>query len=135
MRYFPESLTQPGLGDYGSYLGADESYRTDKFLLDQMHALAIAIGQAKERGDTQGEIALRTEFKKLEAEYRARSNDYLTTTDKLILKFGGYVEDVINVIPDAIAKVPQQVAKGLFGAILPFALMYGAFLYLTSRKR
>jgi len=112
VQYFPESLTQPGLGEYSSYLGATASYRTDKFLLDQMHALAIAIGQAKARKDVRGELTLRAEFKKLETEYRARSNDYLTSTDRLILKFGGYVEEVIDVLPRAIAKVPFAIGKG-----------------------
>lgn len=127
MRYFPESLTQPGLG-------ADESYRTDRFLLDQMHALAIAIGQAKARGDTAGVAKLQEAFRDLEQEYRARSNDYLTPTDKLILSAGTYAEKVVSAIPTGISALPQAIGKGLFGAILPFALLYAGFIYLTSRK-
>jgi hypothetical protein len=123
---FPESLTQPGMG---------EDERTDKFLLDQMHALAIAIAQAKERGDTVGVANLQAAFRKLEQEYRARSGDYLTTTDKLILKTGQYAEDVVTALPRAIAALPKAAASGIFQAMLPFALMYGAFVWFTRRRK
>jgi len=123
---FPESLTQPGMG---------EEERTDKFLLDQMHALAIAIGQANARGDTVGVANLQAAFQRLEQEYRVRSGDYLTTTDKLLLKTGQYVEDVVTAIPRAIAAIPKAAASGIFQAVFPFALMYGAFVWFTRRRK
>lgn len=123
---FPRSLTQPGMG---------ETERTDKFLLDQMHAIAISIGQARARGDEAGVVNLQEAFRKLEEEYRARSNDYLTPTDKLILGTGQYVEDVVAAIPGAISAIPKGIASGVFQAALPFVLLYAGFVYLTRKRR
>lgn len=123
---FPRSLTQPGMG---------ETERTDKFLLDQMHAIAISIGQARARGDEAGVVNLQAAFKQLEQEYRARSNDYLTPIDKLIANTGQYVEDVVAAIPNAISAVPKGIASGVIQAVLPFALMYVAFMAFTRKRR
>ena len=123
----PAALQQPG-----RYLGetVNVTGNLDTFLVQQMHALAESIYQARQRGDKATVIALLDRFKDLADEYRARGDADLSGTDRFILATGKWIQDSVTVLPSAISALPQAIGSGIFRAALPFALMYLAFIYL-----
>lgn len=129
MRYFPHSLTQPGLGETVNVTGS-----VDTFLVKQMHALAIAIYDARQRGDKQTVALLLDRFKALADEYRARGAGDLSGTDRFILATGQWIEDSVTAIPSAISALPKAVGVGLIQAALPFAALYVGFLLLKRAR-
>ena len=131
MRYMPTSLTQPGLG---ATADATDDAR-DAFLVRQMHALAIAIYDAKQRGDKTTVAALLSRFEALADEYRARGTADFSGTDRFILATGQWIEDTVTAIPSAISALPKAVGSGLIQAAIPFALLYVGFMFLTSSRR
>lgn len=114
-------------------LAAEEEGARDTFLVRQMHALAIAINQAKERGDRAGVEALLARFKVLATEYRQRGATDFSAFDRFILTVGQWIETSVDAIPGAIAALPMAVGKGLIAAAIPFALLWLGFRYLTRR--
>jgi hypothetical protein len=120
----------PGLGEVENVTGD-----VDTFLVKQMHALAIAIYDAKQRGDKAAVEALLARFVALANEYRARGAGDMTGTDTFILKVGQWIEDSVTAIPSAISALPTAVGEGLIRAAVPFALLYVGFLWLTSPRR
>lgn len=123
----PHSLTQPT-----HYLGETVNVTgdVDTFLVRQMHALAIAIYDAKQRNDKTTVAALLERFKALADEYRARGAGDMTGTDRFILATGQWIEGVVTAIPSAISALPKAVGSGLLQAALPFALLYLGFIAL-----
>ena len=105
----------------------------DPFLLQQMHALAISIGQAKDRGDKAAVIALRNRFEQLAAQYRANGGDGLSAVDNFILAVDQWVQTSVDAIPGAIAALPVAIGKGLITAAIPFAVLALGFLYFKDR--
>lgn len=130
MRGMPPSLTQPGLGEVTNVSG-----NVDTYLVQQMHALADAIYQARQRGDKATVGALLERFTSLAEQYRARGDSDLSGTDRFILATGKWIEDSVTALPSAISALPVAVGKGLIIAALPYVLLYGAFLYFTSRRK
>jgi hypothetical protein len=131
---FPHSLTQPGLGDTDSGVYSRDT-QLDQYLIQQMHALAISIYQAKQRNDKVTVAALATRFRDLAEQFRGNAQADLTGTDRFLLAVDRWVSTSVGVIPDAISALPVAIGKGVFQAVLPFALMYVGFLYLTSPRR
>lgn len=105
----------------------------DTFLVQQMHALALAIYQARQRNDKAGVQALLDRFRLLANEYRSRGAD-VTPFDNFINAVGVWIETSVDAIPDAIAKLPQAVGVGLIKAAIPFAALYLGYLYLTRMR-
>ena len=124
---FPSVLRQPV-----QYLGetVNVSGNMDTYLVQQMHALAISISQAKERNDKATVVALLERFTDLANQYRARGDADLTGTDRFILATGKWIQDSVTVLPSAISALPQAIGSGIFRAALPFALMYLGFIAL-----
>lgn len=127
MRYFPHSLTQPGLGETLNVSG-----NLDTFLVKQMHALAIAIYDAKQRGDKVTVAALLERFSALADEYRARGDADLSGTDRFILAVGAWLDGVVQAIPDATSALPKAIGAGIFQAALPFAALYVGYVLLRG---
>lgn len=111
-----------------------ENGNVDTHLVREMHRLADAIYQAKQRNDKVAAESLLDQFKAVASEYGARGND-LTATDRFVLAVGDWIEKSIDAIPSAIAALPKAIGSGLFQAAIPFALLYLGFIYLSSRKR
>jgi hypothetical protein len=106
----------------------------DPFLLQQMHALAISIGQAKDRGDKAAVIALRNRFEQLAAQFRANGGtEGLSAVDNFILAVDQWIQTSVDAIPGAIAALPVAVGKGLIMAAIPFAVLALGFLYFKDR--
>jgi hypothetical protein len=123
----PYTMQQPG-----QYLGetANVGGNLDTFLVQQMHALAISISQAKVRNDKATVQALLDRFKALADEYRARGDVDLSGTDNFILRVGQWIDDSVTAIPDAVSALPRAISAGVFRAVLPFALMYVGLVLL-----
>lgn len=124
---FPASLTQPiqYLGETVNVTGNVSTY-----LVQQMHALNIAITQAKARNDKQTVAALLERYKALADQYRALGGADLTGVDRFILTTGQWIEGVVTAIPSAISALPTAVGSGLIRAAIPFALLYLGFILL-----
>lgn len=124
---FPPALRQPV-----RYLGetVNVTGNLDTYLVQQMHALADAIYQARQRNDKAGVAAMLERFSDLADEYRARGDADLTGTDRFILATGKWIQDSVTVLPSAISALPQAIGSGIFQAALPFVLMYVGFLAL-----
>jgi hypothetical protein len=90
-------------------------------LLKQLHGLAVAIGEAKARGDVQGVRNLYATFQAVAANYRALGSGDLTALDRLVLSVGNTVG---NIVPN--------VGKELWKLALPLALIAGAVLIFTN---
>jgi hypothetical protein len=131
MGVFPVSLMQPSDG-LGATLESTDA--RDTFLVQQMHALAIAIYQAKQRNDRVGVQNLTERFKLLANEYALRGNDS-TATDRFIIAVGDWVETAVDAIPNAIAALPKAVGFGLMEAAIPFAILFVGYKFLTSSRR
>jgi hypothetical protein len=125
----PLSLTQP-VG-----FGATEDASRDTYLVQQMHAIATAIYQAKQRNDKVDAANLLTKFQELANEYRARGASDLTPFDNFVLATGAWIEQSVDAIPNALAALPVAVGSGLIKAAIPFALLYAGYLWLTSSRR
>lgn len=137
MRGLPMSLRQPGTsGAFGATLSGTlvEDTARDTFLVQQMHALAIAIYQAKQRNDRIGVENLLAAFQQLADEYRARGATDMTSFDNFVLSVGNWVETSVDKIPQAIAALPKAVGAGLIQAAIPFIVLYLGFLFVTSRR-
>ena len=125
----PLSLTQP-VG-----FGAVEDTSRDTYLVQQMHAIAIAIYQAKQRGDKADAANLLVKFQQLADEFRARGTSDMTPFDNFVLATGDWIQTSVDALPAAIAALPTGIGKGLIEAAIPFALLYVGFLWLTSPRR
>lgn len=126
----PCTLKQPG--GLGATL-ADDPAR-DAFLVQQMHALAVSIYQARQRNDRAGVQNLLEVFKKLADEYQSRGGD-ITGTDRFVLAVGDWVENSIDAIPSAIAALPKAIGFGLLGAAVPFVLIFAGYVVLRNWER
>lgn len=125
----PLTLTQP-VG-----FGAIEDTSRDTYLVRQMHAIAVAIYQAKQRGDKADAANLLTQFQELADEYRARGASDMTPFDNFVLATGQWISDSVDAIPSALAALPTAVGSGLIQAAIPFALLYVGYLWLVSPRR
>lgn len=112
---------------------ASTSYRTDAYLVQQLHALALAISQAKQRGDVQGVQNLLPSFQALADEYRERGPIGVSPFDKFLLATGEWVQQTLNALPNAVAAVPLAIGQGLLKAAVPFALLAGGLLYFKGK--
>ncbi len=130
MRVFPQSLMQPtGFGE------VDYGYRTDTYLVQQMHALATALYQAKQRNDKAAVIALRDRFELLANEYRSHGTNDLTAVDNFLLAVDKWVETAVDAIPAAIAALPTAIGSGLIKSAIPFAILFGGYVLLRNWGR
>lgn len=120
----PAALRQPV-----HYLGAVPEH-TDTYLVQQMHALATAIYQARQRGDKADAASLLERFRALADEYRSHGSGDLTGTDRFILATGQWIQDSVTALPSAISALPVAVGSGIFRAALPFVLLYVGFIAL-----
>jgi hypothetical protein len=125
----PLSLTQP-VG-----FGAVEDASRDTYLVQQMHAIATAIYQAKLRGDKTDAANLLSQFQELANEYRSRGASDMTPFDNFVLATGQWIQQSVDAIPNALAALPTGVGLGLIKAALPFAALYLGYLWLTSPRR
>lgn len=128
---FPQTLQQPVryLGDVTNVTGNVETY-----LVQQMHAIATAIYQAKQRNDKATVATLLERFKDLAEQYRAQGAGDMSATDHYIVAVGNWIQGTVSAIPDAVAALPAAVGQGLIKAALPFALLFIGYLYVTSGK-
>lgn len=124
---FPRSLTQPGLG-------AVVTEHSDTYLVQQMHALALAIYQARQRNDKAAVTALLQRFQMLADEYRSHGTNDLTATDNFILAVNNWIETSVDAIPSAIAALPTAIGTGLIKAAIPFAALYIGYILLRRMK-
>jgi hypothetical protein len=116
------------------YFGEVASDARDQFLLQQMHALAIAIYQARQRNDKVDTQALLNRFKLLADEFRSRGGD-LTPFDNFVNAVGTWIATSVDAIPQAIAALPVAVGKGLIQAVIPYAILAVAFLVFKQQLR
>jgi hypothetical protein len=100
-----------------------------------MHALALAIYQAKQRNDRAAVIALRDRFELLANEYRSHGTNDLTPVDNFLLAVDKWVETAVDAIPAAIAALPTAVGSGLIKAAIPFAILFGGYVLLRNWGR
>jgi hypothetical protein len=126
----PESLRQPG-----DYLGEVVSTPREVYLQKQLHALAVSLYQAHQRGDKADAAALAAKMQELANELRSYNNADITAFDRLILATSDWVERSIDAIPGAIAALPRAIGGGLIQAAIPFAVLFLGYLWLTSSKR
>lgn len=114
------------------YLGDATSDARDTYLVQQLHALALAIGQAKDRNDKADAASLLIRFKALAEEYRNAGAGDMTAYDNFVLAVGDWIESSIDAIPGAIAALPVAVGKGLLMAAVPFIAMGLGYLLFKS---
>lgn len=107
---------------------------TDTYLVQQMHALALAIYQAKQRNDKAAVLALLERFKALADEYRSHGTQDLTATDNFILAVDNWVATAVDAIPNAIAALPTAVGVGLLKAAIPFAALWLGYIFLKRMR-
>jgi len=126
----PHALTQPSGG-----LGEIVTAHTDTYLVQQMHALALSIYQAKQRNDRTTVAALLQRFEMLADEYRSHGDADLTATDRFILAVNDWIETSVDAIPSAIAALPTAIGKGLISAAIPFAVLFAGYVVLRNWGR
>lgn len=116
------------------YLGdSTPSGYSDTYLVQQLHALAIAISQAKDRNDKTDAAALLLKFRQLADLYRQNGTSDMTAWDNFVLATGQWIATSVDAIPSAIAALPGAVGEGLIRAAIPYALLFLGYLYLRSR--
>lgn len=125
----PLSLTQP-VG-----FGATDDASRDTYLVQQMHALATAIYQAKQRNDKADAANLLSQFQELANEYRARGAADITPFDNFVLATGRWIESSVDAIPSALAALPAAVGGGLIRAAIPYALLFAGYVLLRNWGR
>lgn len=105
-------------------------------LVRELHATATALFQAKQRNDVASVRALLAHFQDVAAQYKAvgAASDELSFIDRTVLSTGTWIAKAVAALPAATAAIPLAIGQGLVKAALPFALLYGAFLYLRSRR-
>ena len=124
----PLALTQP-VG-----FGATVDTSRDTYLVQQMHAIATAIYQAKQRNDKADAANLLVKFEQLADEYRARGASDMTPFDNFINATGMWISQSVDAIPNALAALPLGIGEGLLKAAVPFALLYVAYLFVSSGR-
>jgi hypothetical protein len=111
---------------------ADTTAR-ETFLVNQLHALAISIGQAKARNDVADVQNLQAAFKQLAAEYAAIGSGDVTAFDRAILSTDAWIRSALDAIPGAVAAIPSAIGMGLLKAAAPFVAL--ALLLGFARKK
>jgi hypothetical protein len=142
VRRFPVSLMQPseGLGSLnglGATAQATNDPARDTFLVRQLHALAISIYQAKERGDTATVQALLQRFELLADEYRSRGATDLSAIDNFVLTTGQYIADssaaAKKLVKEAAIAVGETAGAALGGLpLVPLAIGLVAIAVIMS---
>jgi len=103
----------------------------------QMHALNVSITVERQRGNVAGVRAMLPLYEHWLNRYKEVSRQLgqyeFTAFDHFVLSVGQYVEDAANALPDAIAKIPAGIGKGLIKAALPFALLALGWLYFRGK--
>lgn len=135
MRTFPVSLMQPSEGLGATATVTDDA--RDTFLVRQMHALAIAISQAKDRNDTAAVQALLQRFELLADEYRSRGGTNMSAFDNFVLKTGQYIADssaaAKQIVKDAATTVGEVAGSALGGLpLVPLAIGLVAVAFIMG---
>lgn len=107
--------------------------RDDAWYVRNLHALAIAIYQAKQRNDKIGVQNLLQRFRMLADEYESRGDSDMTAFDNFILATGDWIETSVDKIPQAIAALPYAVGAGLIQGALPWALLGLGYLWFRGK--
>lgn len=129
----PRSLRYPGLGET-----TDPTSR-ETFLVQQMHAFAVAIGQAKQRGDVKGVENMLPTFKKLADEYRALGENDLTDFDRFILSTGDWIAasrtaaaNLVKDTADLVGNVGGNLIKPVVPSLWPIAIGLVAVAFILG---
>lgn len=105
-------------------------------LLHSLHDTAVAIYQARQRGDKAEVERLLTVFQQQANLYRATGDVDMTPFDNFILSVGKYLQGVVDALPSALAALPIAAGKALGMSlsawIVPLALIGGG-LYFASK--
>lgn len=128
----PRSLTQPGLGD--ALTDAQTARQT--FLVQQMHALSLALAQARQRNDKVDGAALLKQFRALADEYTSEGAALdASAYNRVVLEAGNWINGAVDALPNAIAALPKAIGAGLIQAAIPFVVLAGAYLLLRREFR
>lgn len=126
------------------YLGAEVATTSrDTLLVRELHALAVAISQAKDRNDTIGAQRLLDRFRVVAEEYRSRGATDLNAVDRLILQTGqwiqdstsaagGLIRDTARLVGETVGAVAGAVTKPLLPALWPIALGLVAVAFIMG---
>ncbi len=125
----PLSLTQP-VG-FGEIVSTPREVEIQK----QLHALAVAIYQAKQRNDKADAAALLVRFQALANELASYNTTDLTPFDNFVLATGQWIETSVDAIPRALAALPAAVGGGLIQAAIPFAVLFAGYVLLRNWGR
>lgn len=125
--YMARSHVYPGLGEV--IIETDPTR-----LVRELHATAVALFQAKQRGDVTGVRNLLEHFKAVADAYRKTGASDLTTFDRLILSTGDWVEKAVAAVPGAVAAIPRAIGSGLLQGALPFLLLFGLWAVVSGRS-
>jgi hypothetical protein len=113
-------------------LSGDPVGTPDQVMLQQLHALAVAIYQAQqdakaaqERGDIQYATNRIQEVARLRDQFQVLAHqfvgvDALGGVDAFILKTGTWVEQSMKALPGALAAIPSAFGQATFMALLPW---------------
>ena len=108
-------------------------------LVRELHATAVALSQAKARNDVAGVKALLSHFQAVAYQYTstgaAADAAEFSFVDNIVLSTGDWIEKAVAAIPSAVSAIPFAIGQGLLKAALPFALLYGGYLFLRSKGR
>ena len=100
-------------------------------LVRELHATAVAIYQAKTRGDVTGVQNLLAHFRAVAEAYRRTGASDLSQFDALILETGRWVEKALAAVPGAVAALPLAIGEGLIKAAIPFAVLAALWFFVT----
>ena len=107
------------------------------FLIKQLHALALAINQAKQRGDVAGVRNLLPRYQQVANEYRALGATDLTGVDRFILTTGQWVADSAaaakDLLKDAAGAGGAALGAAITPLIVPLIVIGGALLFAKSK--
>lgn len=105
-------------------------------LLQRLHAVAVAMAAARQRGDVEAVASLQPQFNALADAIRAQGDTDMTAIDRAVLAVGNYVEGVVDALPSALAALPTAAGKALglsLSAFIVPALLVGGALWLASK--
>lgn len=118
-------------------MSPDEISARHTFLIKQLGALALAINQARQRGDVAGVRNLLPHYQRIANEYRALGATDLTSVDRFILSTGQWVADSAKaaggLIVDAAGVAGKATGAALTPLIVPLILIGGALLFAKSK--
>lgn len=133
---YPVSLMQPSEG-LGAFV--QENSARDTFLVQQMHALSIAIYQAKQRDEPQTVMELLKRFTALANEYRDRGALDMGPIDRFILTVGDYIADSSTAAKQIVKEAARTVGETLGeavgpiqGALIPIAIGLVAVAFIMG---